>query len=580
MKSPYPRSIAAFVIIIVIMSGCFQAPSGSGPDFGDARPTVGASPSAEPPDTRARGAKEGGNFVAIPLRDGKELAADLFLPKGSGPFPTILIITPYNRMYLATALPSASLKSELFATDTYAYVVADWRGFFGSKSAKKRTRATARDSGKDGYDVVEWIARQAWSNQKVGMWGLSAQAKIQYMTAVERPPHLVCAVPIVAEYQFGHEQFFHGGVWKKGYAEMAGSVGWNLSRLKAHPTRDGFWDKVNGALPPLSRIRIPMLVVTGWFDLHAEGVIETFESIKSKGEGRARDSKLLVGPWTHSFVGKLKQGELEFPAAKGRSDAEARQFVDYWLRDMKDNGWKERPPVRYFQMGSDRWLDAKSWPPGERPESAYYLGSDGKLQERPPRESGRDTFRYDPRDPSPTVGGMNVSKSWDPSAPRIFAGPHDQRAKVESRQDLAIYTSDPLRAPVGFSGTARVKLHVSSDRKDTDFVIRLTDVYPDGRSMLITDGVQRMRYRESGREKLMEPGKVYLVTVVLSATSYQFLPGHRIRVVVTSSNDPRFEPNPNLDRRRLIGARNLIATNSIRHGGQFRSVLVLPVNNH
>lgn len=571
-------------------SGCSPARSSPEPRSGSPRPAVEtSSPGAEVPERDEReqpdepdagAAAEGARFISIPLRDGNELAADLFLPDGPGPFPTILIVTPYNRRYLTAALPHASLKSELFARDSYAFVVADWRGFFGSRSAKKRTRATAEDAGRDGYDIVEWIARQPWSNRKVGMWGLSAQARIQYMTAVERPPHLVCAVPIVAEYHFDHGQFFHGGVWKKGYTETAGSVGWNMAALRSHPTRDdGFWDKVNAVLPPLSRIDIPMLVVTGWYDLHVEGIIDTFKAIRTSGEGTARHSRFLVGPWTHSFVGKLKQGELEFPEAEGRSDQEARQFFDYWLRDMKTNGWEKRPPVRYYQMGSGRWLDAESWPPGDGRETTYYLGSGGSLRETPPGESGRDTFRYDPADPSPTVGGMNVSKSWDPSAPQIPDGPYDQRTRVESREDLVLYTSEPLSAPVAVAGAVRLNLHVSSDRKDTDFAVRLTDVHPDGRSMLITDGVQRMRFREPGEVRLMEPGTVYPVAVVLSVTSYRFQPGHRIRIIVTSSNDPRFEPNPNVDRPRLIGPKQLVATNSIHYGGRSQSALVLPVEN-
>jgi predicted acyl esterase len=513
------------------------------------------------------------------MRDGTELRADVFLPSRSDTFPAILIITPYNREYIAAPLPDASLKSELISPNEYAYVVADWRGFFGSREAK-RGRPTLTQAGLDGYDAVEWVAQQPWCNGRIGMWGASALGKIQFMTAMERPPHLVCALPMVTEHGNSYGQVFHGGVWKKGYAETAASVGWDLSRFKAHPTEDGFWEETERSFPHPSRCNVPMLIIGGWFDLHTEGVIDTFKRLKESGGPVTRQNiRLVLGPWTHSHVGKLKQGELEFPAAENVSDHLGRLFFDRWLRDKKDNGWDRQARIHYFQMGVNEWRDSDDWPPLDLQESVFHLHSGGKLvRDTPANDAGSEVFRYDPADPSPTVGGMNVSKTWDPSAPRILDGPADQRFEVEGRDDLVSFTSDELIAAVSLTGNARVALHVSSDRKDTDFAVRLTDVHPDGRSMLVTDGIQRMRFRQPGREELMEPGKVYQVTVVLSTTAYSFVKGHRIRILVSSSNSPRFEANANIDRRRLFGPSTLVATNRVHYGPDYPSALILPVH--
>jgi len=510
------------------------------------------------------------------MRDGKSLIGDVYLPRKNGRFPVILILTPYNRKYIGAALPDPKLKTALFDRDVFAYAVVDWRGFFDSKDAGSKHVKP----GEDGYDIVEWIAEQKWSNGKVGMWGISAPGKVGFYTAEERPPHLKCIAPVVCAHGYRYAQFFFGGVLKKAYVDTLVSVGWGprLKPLLAHPTKDDFWDWVEGAnRTPM--INVPVMLVTGWYDLHVEGVIDTYHDITQRGGPKARgDVRLLIGPWHHSRPGKPKQGELDFPDAARVYDRELRRFFDYWLCDKKDNGWKDGLPIRYFQMGSNQWKESSVWPPRELKERTYYLQGGGKLAARPAQAKGQgDSFRFDPSDPSPSIGGMMVCKSWDPSAPKLSSGPMDQRANVESRNDFVSYTSDELGTAVAVVGAARVKLHVSSDRKDTDLAVRLIDVYPNGRSMLVTDGIQRMRFRAPGRAKLMEPGKVYPVTVVLSASAYTFLKGHRIRILVSSSNYPRFDVNTNTGRKRLFGPTACVATNRIWHGRGHPSALLLPV---
>lgn len=513
--------------------------------------------------------------VTIPMRDGAALAADVFLPRQAGRHPTILIMTPYNRAYLAAALPDPTLKTRLFARDLYAYVVVDWRGFYGSKAATFKKGAL----GEDGYDTVEWIAGQPWSDGKVGMWGKSAVGKVGFYTAEQRPPHLVCIAPLVAAYGYRYGQFYHGGVLKEGYVDTVERVGFDLRDFRAHPTEDEFWEFVAQARRT-SRINVPMLLMSGWYDLYVEGIIDTFRAIRSDAGPVARESvKLLIGPWVHNHVGKPQQGELIYADAAHFYDREVRRFFDYWLRGQGDNGWAQTSPIRYIQMSTDRWKTAEDWPPEGVSQVAWYLAPGGRLgADEPAAERAPDSFRYDPQSPSPTVGGMVVSKWWDASTPQTPDGPCDQRSRVESRDDCLIYTTQALESDVCVTGVPRVRLFVSSDRRDTDFAVRLTDVYPDGRSMLVSDGIQRMCYRKSTRaEQPLALGRVYEVTVELSTTAYAFQRGHKIRIVVSSSNYPRFSVNPNTGRPPNPGERGLVATNQVYCGPEQPSALLLPV---
>ncbi len=514
--------------------------------------------------------------VAIPMRDAKELVGDVYLPRAKGRFPTILILTPYNRAYIGAALPSPEYKTAFFDRDVFAYVVVDWRGFFGSKAA----RSARAKLGEDGYDTVEWIARQPWSNGNVGMWGISAPGKAGFYTAEQRPPHLKCIAPIVASYGYRYKQFYHGGVLKRAYVDTLKAVGWGprLGRMLAHPGEDEFWKWVEAA-NQTSRINLPVLLVTGWYDLHVEGIIDSYYDIRERGGPAARDHvRLLIGPWHHSAPGKEKQGELKFPEAVRFYDAELRRFFDHWLRDRRDNGWEKEPPIRYFLMGSNEWKHASDWPPPAIKEVAYYLRGEGKLAETPPpARDGNDSFRFDPANPSPSVGGALVYKSWDSSVPKLFPGPMDQRAQVEHRSDLLSYSSDELPAAVAATGAVRVRLHVSSDREVFDVAARLADVHPDGRSMLVTDGIQRVRASEPARSGPDKTAGTLEVTITLSTTAHTFKEGHRIRLLISSSNYPRFDTDPGREGQRQRGTLAGIATTHVHRNLARPSALLLPV---
>jgi len=523
--------------------------------------------------------------VRIPMRDGKFLAADVLLPAAEGQFPTIFIHTPYKRENAAAPLPDSPFLKELLAREHYAYVITDWRGFFGSKEAATGLRPTTTLHGRDGYDAIEWIAKQPWSNGKVGMWGHSAVGTVQFNVALQKPPHLVCAVPASGTIGAPYEQYYHGGVLKKNYLDVLLGVGHgkyaNTDLLLAHPGKDAFWKLVDLSFDR-SRIDLPMLFITSWFDDNHDCKLSTFNELRAEGKKHFGDMKLIVGPWHHAAFGKKRQGALEFAEAEEYTSRETLRFFNYHLRDQKDNGWKKEPPVRYFQMGANTWRHAPDWPPACA-ERVYYLRAAGQLALEKPDQEEPDRFVYDPRDPVPTVGGSNVElkaiskqRQWQEMS--LDAGPQDLRERIESRKDVLAYTTATLEQDLDVAGVVKVRLQVSSDREDTDFAVWLTDVHPDGRSMLVTDGIWRMRYRDSMEKPVaMVPNRIYEVTVPLEATAQTFLKGHRLRILISSSNYPRFDTNPNSMEK---AAKPVPATNRVHHDTGHPSLLILPQPSH
>ncbi len=531
--------------------------SGAEPDPG---PAPGAGNEAEAKaEAGAPEAAPAAKAVEIPMRDGKRLVADLYLPGGAGPgarFPTILIQTPYNRAVYSRPGNEHAGKA-LTDREHYAYVILDWRGFYGSKAAG--SAMTGRQRGQDGYDAVEWIAKQEWSDGKVGTWGASALGQVQYDTAAARPPHLVCCVPIVAGFGQSYDGFYGGGVFRKAYADNMRLVGWGMIAgfAEKHPLRDRFWTMAEST-SNYGVIDVPMLLVTGWSDHGADKTLATFRRLRSEGGERARtESRLLVGPWEHSGVDDGALGEMKFPKAQGEAARVAALFFGYWLRGEKDNGLAKLPAVRWYQTGADAWREADAWPPAGRVETALHFAADGRLaMNKPDGEASGEDLRYDPADPSPTVGGANfvlrVKALAAPNQPA--AGSFDQRAKVESRRDCLVHTTAPLEQPLAFAGNVRTKFFVSTDRADLDVAVRLCDVWPDGRSMLVTDGIRRLSLRESfEKSSPVKPGEVYELVVELPAAGHTFARGHRVRVDVTASNHPRFALNPGAARKSADG---------------------------
>lgn len=481
---------------------------------------------------------------SIPMSDGKKLAADVYIPQGTTQKPVILVQTPYNRLlYRIVGLP-LGVDMDL-DNSPYIFVIVDWRGFYGSAAAKY---PGAPDNGTDGFHVVEWIAQQSWSNDKIGTWGPSALGKVQFSTAKKNPPHLTCICPLVAGPQYNYDEYFPNGALRTEYVQQLDGLGFGMSTvLMQHPTRDITWTVAENLNFYPDSIRVPCFMIGGWYDHNIEVMLDFFNGIQTRSPANVRDQhRLLMGPWAHGGNGNAKvgtpnQGQLDYPNAENWNDSLALMFFDYYLRGI-NNGWEQSPVIQYYQMGENTWQSASSWPPAGGTNTNFYFHKNGLLDRSIPANNGDSlTYNYDPNNPSPTVGGTTLRNDLD-------QGPFDQAPVVEIRNDLLIFTTNTLTQNVVMKGSPVVYLKVSSNRRDTDFGVRLTDVYPDGRSMLVHDGVMRMRFRNGERPadtSLIFPGNIYDCTIELPSTAITFLAGHKIRVDVSSSNYPRFNRNMN-----------------------------------
>ena len=408
------------------------------------------------------------------------------------------------------------------------------------------------------------------------MWGISAIGAVQYQTAKEHPPHLVCAVPIVANYKQQYQRYYRGGVRRKEYVRTLGLLGYNIGNILAHPLYDNLWKYAELVTTYPQEIDVPMLLMAGWYDHHSysDGIFCIFNELRTLGGINGREHhKLIIGPWHHLHIGEAAQGQLEYPNAAGVPETEVLNFFDYWLRDIP-NGYDNLPVVRYFQMGTNEWLSNESYPLDNVTPTYFYLFPAGVLSESNPVDTcPPDSFYYDPRNPSPTIGGAEISYF-------LLHGPYDQRWLVESRDDVVVFSTKVLEKDLVVAGEVKVQLYVSSNCLDSDFSVRLCDVYPDGRSMLVMDGIRRMRFRDSfEQEKLMTPGEIYQLNIELPHTALTFLQGHQVRLCISSSNYPRFDINLNNGGALYMPGDTLIALNRIYHDVNFPSALLLPVKN-
>ncbi len=504
----------------------------------------------------------------VPMRDGVKLATDVHLPKGEGPWPVLLTRTPYDKNGLASLARG-------FTSKGYVLVAQDMRGRFASEG--EDWLVFSHDGwGKhqDGYDTVEWIAGQKWSNGKIGTFGGSAGGIVQNMMAPSRPPHLTCQGVHVAFSSMYHQAVYQGGAFKKGNVERWLKTnrlsGQNLRLMRAHPEYDELWEGLD-CETVASRVDVPVMFVGGWYDLVCQGTINSFVTIQNQGDRGARGRcKLVMGPWAHAPF-----ADPVYPDSETPPEADMWRWFDLWLR--KDGKSAEKvAPVHYYVMGDttdpqapgNEWRTARAWPISAK-LAPFYFHSDSSLRRKPPEE--KEAFRsydYDPRNPVPTVGGANFF---------LTLGPKDQR-EVESRPDVFLFTTEPLPEPLEVTGRIKVILWASSSAPDTDFTAKLTDVYPDGRSMLVLDGILRARYR-NGFEKseLMKPGTSYKFEIDLWSTSIIFNRGHRIRIAISSSNSPRFEPNPNTGEHSGDGKESAVAKNTIYLDSTRPSHILLPV---
>lgn len=534
--------------------------------------------------------------VRIPMRDGVQLSANIFRPGASGPVSTILIRTPYGKG------DDWSANHQAFVEHGYAVLVQDVRGRYESQG---NFEPLTQESS-DGNETIDWIAKQPWSNGKVGMTGGSYLGIVQWKAAVLNNPHLKAIFPWVSGDDDYRDRFYStGGALKLGHrllwieenlkppafeapsfekyvltlpvrrADYA-ITGHRVDLLRTitdHPTDDTFWQSLS-IRPQLKNIKIPVFSIGGWYDNYVESDLDAFATLHKLSPAH----RILIGPWPHDVNTILPGGDFgrdsQIPFRRTQFE-----WFDRWLNN------KDAPagsPVRIFVMGINRWRDESDWPPKGTRFTRYYLESgghanslagDGTLSTEPVMRSPHDVFVFDPRNPVPTHGGAVCCN------PKIFPwGPMDQRA-VEQRSDVLVYTTSVLREDVEVTGPIEVALFAVTSAPDTDFTAKLVDVFPSGVARNLTDGILRARYRKSLSlpEEPLQHGEVAEYKIDVGVTSNVFLKGHRIRLEISSSNFPRFDRNPNTGTP-VAAEKDLVpATQTIHHDGKHGSYLLLPI---
>jgi uncharacterized protein len=534
--------------------------------------------------------------VPVAMRDGVQLSTNAYIPSEHGRFPTILVRTPYNK----DADISANYRS--FVDHGYAVVVQDVRGRYASEGAFQPLTQEISD----GDDTLNWIARQPWSDGKVGMIGGSYSGITQWKAALSGNPHLKAIFPVVSGWDDYRDRYYStGGAFKlghrlewlsenlraPGYRQDFGkfilhlpirsadvqALGWTSPLWRDvldHPSYDAFWKAVS-TRDHIDRVRVPVFSVGGWYDNFVESDLEAYAALhKRNGLNR-----IVVGPWPHDM--SVPFGGVDL-GADSRAPVRALQleWFDQWLKG-KDSALLSQPPIKFFVMGANKWREEHEWPPAEAMPVNFYLQSggkanslagDGTLVETPGHKSPSDTFEFDPAHPVPTRGGSVCCN------PKILPwGPFDQRL-VEERNDVLVYTSKPLKQPVEVAGPVKVELWVSTNAKDTDFTAKLVDVFPDGTARNLTDGILRLRYRESlEKPVLAKPGELYRIEVDAGPAANVFLKSHRIRLEISSSNFPRFDRNPNTGGLVADATRFLKANQIVFHDATHPSALTLMV---
>jgi uncharacterized protein len=567
--------------------------------------------------------------VPMTTRDGVTLRADVYRPDTSGRFPVLLSRLPYDK-----GLRRRTGDIDPFVERGYTVIMQDTRGRFASEGDEYYPLVW---EAQDGYDAVEWAAQLPYADGQVGTMGQSYLGATQYLLAPTRPPHLKAAFPASAPADFHQCWVYHSGGafelgWQipyamlmardtiarrgltatllpklerelapaptpwapplspeayrrlplMGWAELLRPVARYLADYLQNPGAGAFWEQVEIERRH-GQISVPMYHVTSWYDIFLRGGIANFCGLRRNAmtDPARAAQKLLIGPWAHLFPytspTSTGTGDIDFGAA-ALVDLHAIQlrWFDHWLRGI-DTGILEEPPVKIFVMGENRWRDEREWPLARARYTPYYLhsrgqantaGGDGTLSPQTPGDEPHDTFTYDPADPVPTCGGNTLI---------LAMGVQDQRP-VEGRGDVLVYTGDPLSEPLEVTGPLAVTLFAASSAPDTDFTAKLVDVRPDGYAQNLADGIARARYRNSREVPTpLVPGEVSRFTIDLWATSHVFLPGHRLRVEISSSNFPRFDRNLNTGGDQATGSRWQVARQTILHDSRYPSHILLPV---
>ncbi len=538
----------------------------------------------------------------VPMRDGITLSADVYLPVGepesSGQRPVILTRTPYMK-----AKVGIYEAARYFVRYGYVLVAMDVRG----RGDSEGVFVPYFNEGRDGYDAIEWCADQPWSNGNVGTIGASYEGRIQWLTAVLRPPHLQTMIVLVppsdpfVETPTGvpspmHLCWLHyvsGRInqpmelvdWAQVYehlplATMDQQVGRAIPRWRTeieHAQLDDYWRPLCYQTR-FDQVQVPVLHISGWYDDEQIGTPLNFAGMTTHGGiAQARENqRLLMGPWGHAVNRDAKLGEVDF-GAQAIIDLRGEQlsWFDRWLKQIP---LKAEPPVRIFVMGENAWRDEQEWPLARTRWTHCYLHSAGRANSRfgdgslstsaPSAEEPLDSYSYDPAQPVPFI--------TDPTSAQI-GGPDDYSA-LERRDDILVYVTAPLTQEVEVTGPVRVDLYAASSAPDTDFTAMLLDIWPNSFRQRLCDGMVRARFRDGmDQPALIEPGRIYRYTINCWNTAQLFRVGHRIGLAISSSAFPKYDRNLNTGEPLGQTATMVVAEQRIYHDAEHPSAVILPV---
>lgn len=530
----------------------------------------------------------------VEMRDGVGLATDIYLPSAEGRYPTLLVRDIYSNG--STAVRQRFAK---FATaNGYAFVLQSARGRYDSEGDWYPYFQEIND----GDDTLTWIAEQPWSNGKVGMFGTSYLASVQWLAALNRNPALVAIAPAMSPGNYYRDVAYPGGAfsllsrarWGIGLIgsrtnalysvdwvgnidhlpieSLAQDLGFDVKHFQdwiSHPSYDDYWKPLNleARAPEMS---VPALNIGGWYDVFLRSTIGSYKTMQKEAatETARKGQRLIIGPWPHGWNISQVTGEVDYGAESLIAvEPLLLEWFDHW---MKDGPAPKGAPVRIFVMGENTWRDEEAWPLARTQYTPYYLHKDGQLLPAAPTEVGATLdYDYDPADPVPTLGGNIMEPS--------VRGAFDQRP-LDGREDILRFTSPPLEKPTEITGPITAELYAATSAVDTDFMAKLSIVKSSGEVINLVDGVIRARYREGFEApKLLTPGEVYKYDIDLWATSYLLDAGDRIRVDVTSSNFPRLARNLNTGADFAKTSDMVVAHQSIHMGAGAASRVVLPI---
>ena len=515
--------------------------------------------------------------VWVPMRDGKRLSGYLYRPSGKGPWPGV-----FEQRYARLQGRGTRESAARLAREGYGVLLVNFRGAQKSEGTWVGYRALGWGKLQDGYDTCEWLARQKWCTGKIGTFGSSQGGYAQNFLSVTRPPHLACQYMVDTGLSLFQEGYRIGGTTRpdrfKGMDANCRDEKHNRALLRewfAHPHYDAYWE-AEDCTRHFDRMNVPCFTIGSWYDFMNQGSIASFLGRQHRGgPASVGRQKLLIGPWLHGRRNKGNRvGEMVYPQ-NAAVDVHA-SMVRWFARHLKGqaNGVMEDPVVRYYVMGAvgeegapgNRWRTARDWPPASKRTSLYLQAGGGLSSREPSVARSGSQYNSDPRQPMQIPG-------------RSFPGARDARP-FEKQPEVLTFTTEKLKRPVEWTGQVEAELFFSSTARDTDVIVRVCDVYPDGRSILIVDYPWRLRYREGFREEvLMTPGNVYKVAFRVGSLSQIFNRGHRIRVTVASTGSPLYEPNPQNGRPLTIEFPGdaVKATNTVHHDRKYASRILAPV---